>query len=976
MSYSSFNPSNASQRQPQSFQMALQMEREMEREMYLRQQLELQRSIQLRRALFQEQHQQFMTELESQHHMQHLQQDPLLQQQGLMELQQQLRSPGRGSFSVQEEQLLLQQQRQRLLQQQQQQQQQMQEQRRMQRDLHVSDQNMQVSSRAGPPLQRRAVQLSEDRAEPQAQGQGPVRKLSMEREPALEKTQSQQQPKNDDSKEKEPVQEDAASKKFEETKPKPSAQDEIREMSKTEQAQSEDSRKRKAPSSSTPVGTSQTEKKTRSTEKTKVPEPAAESAPKPSPTKKVSDIALLLKATEDPKVKSVSMKRSTPEPDLEDQHSAIKSDDKPAIDDKDKPGSLGRKKSLDLEALAALEALKQDSKASSNQKEKRSSHGHLDALIKTLQNTTPPPTPPPQETGREEHEPISLDTHDFSVPLLPVEPSYAGPESPVKGRKTLGTLTPRSSPEKSKDTGFPTFSELMTGSKKASAKIPGFEERDVKEPVLLPDPEEASSKPAVYTIPIDTWWPSNSVVKRERRIQGFRDEDEGREDDEEDDKSTVITESSLEALKDRLRNNVEPGVLQKLPHCKLHRVRAKQRREQCPVPLFCFQVTESHCTDMMVCCSVCSTWRHVTCGGHYTKFPVQTNTAAPFVPICDLCHEEMKFIGENSKAKKRIERQRTEHLRRTLATTSVIRQASLAKHGGTYKWPLGSVTTTHIGGHTRSVHSRHERAEKQWSETASKLGNGLGYRPKERAKVRTREFERILAYLEDAEGQTDRHNMMLFLQRDTEREHPVGFEAPRRNFFDPDEDPDSDQYYDGDDSSEAHSDGDEAESGPGKGGSGKDKIGSNTGSDVESDSMSLDSKRPTESAVTSGRSDKGKTSSHVGLLNTADGDSSSKYTSHQRLVPKEKSDVEASSIVTAESQNEVLHEADDGEVISSNDDENDASKSSICARVGCNSRPRFDSIFCSDSCGISAVERDLLNAFEYASEIHPSLLRP
>jgi hypothetical protein len=48
---------------------------------------------------------------------------------------------------------------------------------------------------------------------------------------------------------------------------------------------------------------------------------------------------------------------------------------------------------------------------------------------------------------------------------------------------------------------------------------------------------------------------------------------------------------------------------------------------------------------------------------------------------------------------------------------------------------------------------------------------------------------------------------------------------------------------------------------------------------------------------------------------------------------------------------------------------------STCSRHGCMRSPRFDSSFCSDSCGVSALEADLLRTFQYASDIHPSLLR-
>lgn len=47
----------------------------------------------------------------------------------------------------------------------------------------------------------------------------------------------------------------------------------------------------------------------------------------------------------------------------------------------------------------------------------------------------------------------------------------------------------------------------------------------------------------------------------------------------------------------------------------------------------------------------------------------------------------------------------------------------------------------------------------------------------------------------------------------------------------------------------------------------------------------------------------------------------------------------------------------------------------ICRRVGCTKLCRFDSIFCSDACGVSTLESDLLRTFFYSSDIHPSSLR-
>ena len=47
----------------------------------------------------------------------------------------------------------------------------------------------------------------------------------------------------------------------------------------------------------------------------------------------------------------------------------------------------------------------------------------------------------------------------------------------------------------------------------------------------------------------------------------------------------------------------------------------------------------------------------------------------------------------------------------------------------------------------------------------------------------------------------------------------------------------------------------------------------------------------------------------------------------------------------------------------------------ICAKKGCSKLSRFDSIFCSDACGVSVLESDLLRTFFYSSDIHPSSLR-
>lgn len=383
--------------------------------------------------------------------------------------------------------------------------------------------------------------------------------------------------------------------------------------------------------------------------------------------------------------------------------------------------------------------------------------------------------------------------------------------------------------------------------------------------------------------PIDTWWPSATSIKRERKALG----QPNNEDDENFEK--IGDENRFRAnmvdINDRLKHDVEPGVLEKIPHCVCHRMAMKKRKNpSAPELVYCTQVTELYPTEVMVCCSRCGTWRHTACGGHYKQYSVREAIDNPFKAVCDRCHVEEKILADNLLAQKRIDRQRCEQLRRGLSTSAAMRQHSFSKHGGTYKWPLGSVSATHIGGHTRSVHSRHDKAEKQWTDMATKLGRGYGHRPKEKVKVRTKEFERLLISIEDAEGHTDRHNMLVFLMQDTLKQNPVGFEKRNRNIFDPGDDDDDD-------------------------------------SDV---------------------------------------------------------DIASESETQSNSNEELTEFPENGETKS---EENDSDKNKqkeghpICIRNGCSKGARFDSIFCSDACGVSVLEGDLLRTFFYSSDIHPSSLR-
>lgn len=134
----------------------------------------------------------------------------------------------------------------------------------------------------------------------------------------------------------------------------------------------------------------------------------------------------------------------------------------------------------------------------------------------------------------------------------------------------------------------------------------------------------------------------------------------------------------------------------------------------------------------------------------------------------------------------------------------------------------------------------------------------------------------------------DRHNMMLFLQNDTSKLHPAGFEITRRNIFDPEDDPVQDFEHNG-------------------------------------------FAKPAKNSVN-------------GTSEVA------------RVIQSGMECLPVTSAGAAE-----------------RDGENNNCQ--VCARKGCNRRPRFESVFCSDSCGVSTLELDLLRSLQYATKLHPSVLR-
>jgi len=413
----------------------------------------------------------------------------------------------------------------------------------------------------------------------------------------------------------------------------------------------------------------------------------------------------------------------------------------------------------------------------------------------------------------------------------------------------------------------------------------------------------------------DGWWPSSASIRKERRKcsqhQNVEDTDEEINTAEDLSRGISFLKAGIEAAKDRLATSVEPGVLEKLPYCKLYDDYCKERGNEDCAPKFCCQTTETFPYETMVCCSVCSTWRHAQCGGHYKRYTPDSVDPSNvlFRAICDRCFIEKQYVDDKDVAAARLQRQRIEHLRLCNASNAVMRQVAFGKHSGQYKWPLGSVHVSRISGHIRSVQTRHEKVEKQWNEMTHRLGNRQELRPRERQRLRTREFERLLVSIEDAEGAMDRHNMMLFLQSDTSKLHPAGFEFPRRNIFEPKEDPANDHEQ-------------------------------------------TDSAKSLES------------------FDKIHSDLKAKRASCSADIIKEE-DARSSGM------KELTINSTDENIAKHRRDEHASKTRSYCACYlqGCDKKSRFDSIFCSDSCGVSTLETDVLRSLQYADKLHPSLLR-
>lgn len=170
--------------------------------------------------------------------------------------------------------------------------------------------------------------------------------------------------------------------------------------------------------------------------------------------------------------------------------------------------------------------------------------------------------------------------------------------------------------------------------------------------------------------------------------------------------------------------------------------------------------------------------------------------------------------------------------------------------------------------------------------------------------------------------------MTLFLEWDTARENPVGFEKPCVNFFDPAEDDQDLPHFNFED------------------------INDDNENDEDDKNSQPESKKV----------DDGNNSNNLHLSSSEITEAATALT--PASIP--------SSFVRNNDENRGRIRARSTRVRNSPK----RKKRLYCIRPGCKKKPRFDSAFCSDGCGIITMEKDLLSSLQYASDMHPYELRP
>ena len=328
------------------------------------------------------------------------------------------------------------------------------------------------------------------------------------------------------------------------------------------------------------------------------------------------------------------------------------------------------------------------------------------------------------------------------LPKLPVEPEF-------NERPNTANITYTSSELRANEDGLSMFMYRQD----AMLSLPKLPPK-VFEPTIgfIHRPSSTTG----LNVTADSWWPylqsslksakQNSIVKisNENKKQGRKN-------------------GKKHSNQAKANKSTEPFVLHKIPHCKKYLLEcsssdAASNRK----PLFCFQVTEIFPKDLMVCCSICFTWRHVCCGGHHCISGIKlAKLNKPFVPICDFCFKEKKRYSENIKIKRSLNQRRREHLRRSLISHKIMRNASNLKQK-TSNWPLGSVKAEKIKDHINEVFLQNQILVKEWNEMSNTLGKEGSGKTKDRMKTRSKYFEQLLGYLEDA-GKSDIFKLIILI---------------------------------------------------------------------------------------------------------------------------------------------------------------------------------------------------------------------
>ena len=194
--------------------------------------------------------------------------------------------------------------------------------------------------------------------------------------------------------------------------------------------------------------------------------------------------------------------------------------------------------------------------------------------------------------------------------------------------------------------------------------------------------------------------------------------------------------------------------------------------------------------------------------------------------------------------------------------------------------------------------------------------------------------------------------MILFLQNDTAKEHPVGFEKSRINLFDPTED----EYKKCEHNKPRY----------------KYKVNSKErDSPIQKNAEDAHSECHTKSLKNFNIISDDVKDLEIGS-SSQDDDSLVLDDNQSRNLNKTKSLSRNEHSFKARCQKSVNETSN---LYENMKEEKNLKLTQQCLRKNCDQPPRFDSEFCSDSCGVSALESDLLLSLKLASKMHPCRLR-